>query len=467
MPLPGDPSRVHFNLVPSDFVVDAIAALAPHPGALNRTVALAAPAPADRARHVRGLRRAHRQEAARRARADHALALLDRPPAGRRTAVQAALVDAGLPDPPHRLRRHRDHRAPRRGRRALPDRSPSTSARWWPTTASTRTSAAPRWSEGCGGRRRGPRLAVDGRAPGAFRTAHRAHRLGLRSAAHRGLAAPPAPGPRPRPLPRPRGHAVGLEAVAVDRRPRRRHRAPRRRARRGRRRRALQHRLGDGGRAAARRPRARPPGGGHRPRGEAGRGHRRALRGVGHRAHHGQRLPARPARALRRARPGRVGRLPRPRDGRRARRRRGGARGRRPRRLPHAGALPLGGARLHALPAGGRGHPRRAAARHRAARQLARRRRAGAAAPRRARGPLARARRGPGAPRRRRGAAARGRARLPRRPGPRPRRADRPRRAARHRRVVAADPPGHRRLGGRRLATPRRALSRRVSRPAP
>ena len=148
MPLPGDPSRVHFNLVPSDFVVDAIAALAPHPGALNRTVALAAPAPADRARHVRGLRRAHRQEAARRARADDALALLDRPPAGRRTAVQAALVDAGLPDPPHRLRRHRDHRAPRRGRRALPDRSPSTSARWWPTTASTRTWAALRWSEG-------------------------------------------------------------------------------------------------------------------------------------------------------------------------------------------------------------------------------------------------------------------------------------------------------------------------------
>jgi len=45
MPLPGDPSRVHFNLVPSDFVVDAIAALAPHPGALNRTVALAAPHP--------------------------------------------------------------------------------------------------------------------------------------------------------------------------------------------------------------------------------------------------------------------------------------------------------------------------------------------------------------------------------------------------------------------------------------
>ena len=45
MPLPGDPARVQFNLVPSDFVVDAIAALAPHPGALNRTVALAAPHP--------------------------------------------------------------------------------------------------------------------------------------------------------------------------------------------------------------------------------------------------------------------------------------------------------------------------------------------------------------------------------------------------------------------------------------
>ncbi|MDF2976321.1 MAG: 3-beta hydroxysteroid dehydrogenase [Actinomycetospora sp.] len=45
MPLPGDPARVQFNLVPSDFVVDAIAALAPHPGALGRTVALAAPHP--------------------------------------------------------------------------------------------------------------------------------------------------------------------------------------------------------------------------------------------------------------------------------------------------------------------------------------------------------------------------------------------------------------------------------------
>ncbi|WP_345416457.1 SDR family oxidoreductase [Actinomycetospora chlora] len=45
MPLPADPSRVQFNLVPSDFVVDAIAALAPHPGARGRTVALANPAP--------------------------------------------------------------------------------------------------------------------------------------------------------------------------------------------------------------------------------------------------------------------------------------------------------------------------------------------------------------------------------------------------------------------------------------
>jgi thioester reductase-like protein len=45
MPLPADPSRVRFNLVPSDFVVDAIAALAPYEGALNRTVALANPAP--------------------------------------------------------------------------------------------------------------------------------------------------------------------------------------------------------------------------------------------------------------------------------------------------------------------------------------------------------------------------------------------------------------------------------------
>jgi thioester reductase-like protein len=45
MPLPAGADRVRFNLVPSDFVVDAIAALAPHPGALGRTVALAAPAP--------------------------------------------------------------------------------------------------------------------------------------------------------------------------------------------------------------------------------------------------------------------------------------------------------------------------------------------------------------------------------------------------------------------------------------
>jgi len=45
VPLPGDPSRVQFNVVPSDFVVDGIAALAPHPGALGRTVALASPHP--------------------------------------------------------------------------------------------------------------------------------------------------------------------------------------------------------------------------------------------------------------------------------------------------------------------------------------------------------------------------------------------------------------------------------------
>lgn len=45
MPLPGDPSRVQFNLVPSDFVVDAIAALAAYPGAVGRTVALAQPSP--------------------------------------------------------------------------------------------------------------------------------------------------------------------------------------------------------------------------------------------------------------------------------------------------------------------------------------------------------------------------------------------------------------------------------------
>ena len=45
MPLPGDPTQVFFNLVPSDFVVDAVAALAGHPGAVNRTVALAQPHP--------------------------------------------------------------------------------------------------------------------------------------------------------------------------------------------------------------------------------------------------------------------------------------------------------------------------------------------------------------------------------------------------------------------------------------
>ena len=45
MPLPADPSQVFFNLVPSDFVVDAVSALAAHPGAENRTVALAQPHP--------------------------------------------------------------------------------------------------------------------------------------------------------------------------------------------------------------------------------------------------------------------------------------------------------------------------------------------------------------------------------------------------------------------------------------
>jgi thioester reductase-like protein len=45
MPLPADPTRVYFNLVPSDFVVDGIAALAAHPPAENRTVALAQPEP--------------------------------------------------------------------------------------------------------------------------------------------------------------------------------------------------------------------------------------------------------------------------------------------------------------------------------------------------------------------------------------------------------------------------------------
>ncbi|MEU6698208.1 SDR family oxidoreductase [Pseudonocardia sp. NPDC046786] len=45
VPLPGRAARTEFNLVPSDFVVDAIAALAGHDGALNRTVALAQPDP--------------------------------------------------------------------------------------------------------------------------------------------------------------------------------------------------------------------------------------------------------------------------------------------------------------------------------------------------------------------------------------------------------------------------------------
>lgn len=45
VPLPRRAATTRFNLVPSDFVVDAIAALAPHPGAQGRTVALAQPDP--------------------------------------------------------------------------------------------------------------------------------------------------------------------------------------------------------------------------------------------------------------------------------------------------------------------------------------------------------------------------------------------------------------------------------------
>jgi thioester reductase-like protein len=45
MPLPPGAERVAFNLVPSDFVVDAIAALAGHDAARDRTVALAQPDP--------------------------------------------------------------------------------------------------------------------------------------------------------------------------------------------------------------------------------------------------------------------------------------------------------------------------------------------------------------------------------------------------------------------------------------
>ena len=45
VPLPRGADRVAFNLVPSDFVVDAVAALAGHDGARGRTVALAQPDP--------------------------------------------------------------------------------------------------------------------------------------------------------------------------------------------------------------------------------------------------------------------------------------------------------------------------------------------------------------------------------------------------------------------------------------
>ncbi|WP_224392378.1 SDR family oxidoreductase [Pseudonocardia sp. ICBG1293] len=45
MPLPGAAGRTRFNLVPSDYVVDGIDALAGHPPAVNRTFALAQPAP--------------------------------------------------------------------------------------------------------------------------------------------------------------------------------------------------------------------------------------------------------------------------------------------------------------------------------------------------------------------------------------------------------------------------------------
>ncbi|WP_433800098.1 SDR family oxidoreductase [Actinomycetospora sp. CA-084318] len=45
MPLPRGADRVAFNLVPSDFVVDGIAALAGHDAAVGRTVALAQPNP--------------------------------------------------------------------------------------------------------------------------------------------------------------------------------------------------------------------------------------------------------------------------------------------------------------------------------------------------------------------------------------------------------------------------------------
>ncbi|ANY09874.1 hypothetical protein AFB00_07360 [Pseudonocardia sp. HH130630-07] len=45
VPLPRRASRTRFNLVPSDYVVDAIAALAGHDAAVNRTFALAQPDP--------------------------------------------------------------------------------------------------------------------------------------------------------------------------------------------------------------------------------------------------------------------------------------------------------------------------------------------------------------------------------------------------------------------------------------
>ncbi len=45
VPVIGDPTAVRFNMVPSDFVVDGIDALAAHPGSAGRTYALADPAP--------------------------------------------------------------------------------------------------------------------------------------------------------------------------------------------------------------------------------------------------------------------------------------------------------------------------------------------------------------------------------------------------------------------------------------
>ena len=120
MPLPPGADRVAFNLVPSDFVVDGIAALAGHDAARGRTVALAQPDPPTRGGDVHDVRRAGRAAAADRADADRARRLRDRPRPGGRAAVQGPLEHPGVPDPPHALRHRGDDGPARRGRGAVP-----------------------------------------------------------------------------------------------------------------------------------------------------------------------------------------------------------------------------------------------------------------------------------------------------------------------------------------------------------